>query len=192
MQPISETIKERLTCYEFLTGVGVHVDRCGKVKCPFHGEKTASLKVYEDPKRGWHCFGCGAGGSVIDLAMRWYGTNYRETTERLNGDFNLDLPIHKRLSKEETKAINKEIERKRAERKARQIRAEEAHTAYLDALEAWVKNEQVIQDKQPQGHFNEPDDEWLDAKAKQPILKNELDWAEERWWKIRAEQKRGE
>lgn len=192
MQPISEMIKERLTCYEFLTGVGVHVDRCGKVKCPFHGEKTASLKVYEDPKRGWHCFGCGAGGSVIDLAMRWYGTNYRETTERLNGDFNLDLPIHKRLSKEETKAINEEIERKRAERKARQIRAEEANTAYLDALEAWVKNEQVIQDKQPQGHFNEPDDEWLDAKAKQPILKNELDWAEERWWKIRAEQKRGE
>lgn len=192
MPPISELIKERLTCYEFLAGVGVHVDRCGKAKCPFHGEKTASLKVYEDPKRGWHCFGCGTGGSVIDLAMRWYGTNYMETTERLDGDFNLGLPIHKRLSREETKAINEEIERKRAERQALHDRAEEAHKAYLDALEAWTKNEQVIQDKQPQGHFNEPDDEWLDAKAKQPILKNELDYAEERWWKIRAEQKHRE
>lgn len=192
MPTISEAIKDRLTCYDFLTGVGVHIDRSGKARCPFHGEKTASLKVYEDPKRGWHCFGCGMGGSVIDLAMKWYGTNYMETTERLDGDFNLGLPIHKRLSREETKAINEEIERKRAERKARQIRAEAAYKAYLDALEAWMKNEQVIQSKKPQGHFDEPDSEWLDAKAKQPILKYELDCEEERWWKIRAEQKRGE
>lgn len=192
MPPISESIKERLTCYDFLTSVGVHVDRCGKAKCPFHGEKTASLKVYEDPKRGWHCFGCGTGGSVIDLAMRWYGMNYRDTTERLNEEFGLRLPIHKRRPQSEIDAINEEIERKRAERQALHDRAEEAHRTYLDALEAWTKNEQIIDSKRPQGHFNEPDDEWLDAKAKQPILKNELDYAEERWWKIRAEQKHGE
>lgn len=192
MPPISESIKERLTCHEFLTGVGVHVDRCGKVKCPFHGEKTASLKVYEDPKRGWHCFGCGTGGSVIDLAMMWYGMNYRDTTERLNEEFSLGLPIHKRRPQNEFDAINEEIERKRVERKDRQIRAEAAHKAYLDAFEAWMKNEQIIQSKQPQGHFNEPDEEWLDAKMKQPELKYDMDCAEERWWKIRAEQKRGE
>lgn len=191
MPPISELIKERLTCYEFLAGVGVHVDRCGKAKCPFHGEKTASLKVYEDPKRGWYCFGCGAGGSVIDLAMLWYGTNYKETTERLDGDFKLGL-LHCSRTKAETKAINEEIERKREERKARQVREKAAHEAYLDAFDAWMKNEQIIESKRPQGHFNEPDDEWFDAKAKQPILKYELDCAEERWWKIRAEQKRGE
>lgn len=192
MPPISEMIKERLTSYDFLTGVGIHVDRCGKARCPFHGEKTASLKVYEDPKRGWHCFGCGVGGSVIDLAMKWYGANYIETTERLNEEFNLDLPIKKRLSDEESKAINAEIERKRAEREERKKRAEAAHKAYLDAFESWMKNEQIIQSKQPHGHFDEPDSEWLEAKTKQPELKYEMDCAEERWWKIRAEQKRGE
>ena len=118
--------------------------------------------------------------------------NYRDTTERLNEEFGLGLQIYKRKPQSEFNAINEEIERKRAERQALHDRAEEAHRAYLDALEAWMKNEQIIDSKRPQGHFNEPDDEWLDAKVKQPILKNELDYAEERWWKIRAEQKRGE
>lgn len=190
MPPISESIKERLTCRDFLTGVGVHVDRCGKVRCPFHGEKTASLKVYEDPKRGWHCFGCGAGGSVIDMAMLWYGTDYKQTTIRLNEDFGLNLPIGQRLSLNEYRAINDEIERQRKERKALQESEEQAHKAYLDAFEAWMKNEQIIQQKQPQGHFDEPDEEWLEAKMRQPELTYEMDCAEERWWKIRAEQKR--
>lgn len=189
---IAQTVKDRLTCQEFFRGVGVHVDRCGKVKCPFHGEKTASLKVYEDPRRGWHCFGCGAGGSVIDLAMLWYGTNYQDTVRRLNDEFSLGLPLGQKLSRSEIRAINEEIERKRAERKARQIRAEAAHKAYLDAFESWLKNEQIIESERPQGHLSEPGDKWLDAKAKQPFLKYEMDCAEERWWKIRAEQKRGE
>ena len=187
---VSQTIKERLTCHDFLTGVGVRIDRSGKAICPFHGERTASLKVYDDPKRGWHCFGCGAGGSVIDMAMLWYGADYKQTTSRLNEDFGLNLPLDQRLSRQEYRAINEEIERQREERKALQRRADEAHKAYLDAFEAWMKNEQVIQQKQPQGHFAEPDEDWLDAKMRQPELKFAMDCAEERWWKIRAEQKR--
>ena len=37
--------------------------------CPFHEEKTASLKITPD-KNLFHCFGCGAGGSVIDWVRR--------------------------------------------------------------------------------------------------------------------------
>lgn len=43
----------------------------GKMVCPFHGDKNASLQIYENSGRhsGWHCFGCGRGGSVIDFVM---------------------------------------------------------------------------------------------------------------------------
>ena len=191
MPPISQMIKERLTCHEFLTGVGVHVDRCGKVKCPFHGERTASLKVYEDPKRGWHCFGCGAGGSVIDLAILWYGEPYKETVKRINADFNLGLPMERPLSAEEMASMNAGIERKRAERKDKQMLAEAAHKAFLDAQFAWVENERILDAERPNGHFDEPSDRWLDAKVRQSELKYAMDCAEERWWQIRAEQKRG-
>jgi hypothetical protein len=43
---------------------GAPVDRSGKVRCPFHEDRTPSLHVYEDPRRGWYCFGCGRGGSI--------------------------------------------------------------------------------------------------------------------------------
>jgi DNA primase len=34
----------------------------------FHEDRTPSLHVYDDPERGWYCFGCGRGGSIYDLA----------------------------------------------------------------------------------------------------------------------------
>jgi hypothetical protein len=52
--------------FERLTGQSV--GRSGKTQCPFHEDRTPSLHVYEDPSRGWYCFGCGRGGSIYDLA----------------------------------------------------------------------------------------------------------------------------
>jgi hypothetical protein len=52
--------------FEQLTGI--RVGRSGKVRCPFHEDRTPSLHVYDDPERGWYCFGCGRGGSIYDLA----------------------------------------------------------------------------------------------------------------------------
>jgi hypothetical protein len=47
---------------------GERVGRARKVHCPLHPDRTPSLHVYEDPARGWFCFGCRRGGSVYDLA----------------------------------------------------------------------------------------------------------------------------
>jgi len=52
--------------FEQLTGI--RVGRSGKVRCPFHEDRTPSVHVYDDPERGWYCFGCGRGGSIYDLA----------------------------------------------------------------------------------------------------------------------------
>jgi hypothetical protein len=58
-----------------LTGERVGRDR--KVTCPLHDDRTPSLHVYEDPERGWYCFGCGRGGSIYDLAAALYGLPLR-------------------------------------------------------------------------------------------------------------------
>lgn len=40
--------------------------------CPFHGERTPSFQV--NPRsRKFKCFGCGAGGDVIDFVKKYYG-----------------------------------------------------------------------------------------------------------------------
>ena len=56
---------------------GVPVGRDGKVRCPFHEDRTPSLHVYEDPQRGWYCFGCGRGGSIYDFAAALLGSGTR-------------------------------------------------------------------------------------------------------------------
>jgi hypothetical protein len=62
----------------------------GKVPCPFHEDRTPSLHCYPDDG-GWHCFGCGAGGSIIDFGAGLYdieprGSGYHEIRRRLAGD----------------------------------------------------------------------------------------------------------
>lgn len=62
---------------------GAVVGRDGKVTCPFHRrsdgglERTPSLHMYATAERGWYCFGCGRGGSIIDLAAALYGIDTR-------------------------------------------------------------------------------------------------------------------
>ena len=63
--------------------------RYGTVKhgfmcCPFHADRTPSLKLYGDH---FHCFGCGAHGDVIDLTARLLGCSKGEAARRLEADF---------------------------------------------------------------------------------------------------------
>jgi len=50
--------------------------------CPFHDEKSPSFNV--TPSRGFfHCFGCQAGGDVINFLMQIDGLSFTEAVERL-------------------------------------------------------------------------------------------------------------
>ena len=62
---LARQIKEHLTARQVVALYGFHPDRGGYIQCPFHAvDNHGSLKVYDGDKSGWHCFGCGAGGSV--------------------------------------------------------------------------------------------------------------------------------
>jgi len=62
----------------------------GFLCCPFHGEKEPSLKIY--PKTGgWHCFGCGRGGSVIDFVMEHENCSFPTAVRAIDKALNLRL-----------------------------------------------------------------------------------------------------
>lgn len=67
MYPISEVVK---------------VNRAGFALCPFHGEKTPSLKVYEDTNT-FHCFGCQESGDVVKLYMHINGVDFPSAIKKL-------------------------------------------------------------------------------------------------------------
>lgn len=54
--------------------------------CPFHNEKTGSLKLYHDH---FYCFGCGEHGDVITLTGKLLGLSPIDSAKRLAEDFNI-------------------------------------------------------------------------------------------------------
>ena len=78
---------------ERLTGSVAGRDR--KLRCPFHDDNTPSLHVFEEPERGWFCFGCGRGGSIYDFAAMLWGRGLRGAEfVRLRQDLHATLLPH--------------------------------------------------------------------------------------------------
>lgn len=53
--------------------------------CPLHSENTPSFYVNTE-KQSFHCFGCGAGGDVIEFVMKKNGINFMEAVKKLGGN----------------------------------------------------------------------------------------------------------
>lgn len=59
--------------------------------CPFHTEKTGSFSVNTE-KQIYHCFGCGAGGSVYNFIMQIENLTFPESVEFLANLAGVTLP----------------------------------------------------------------------------------------------------
>ncbi len=59
--------------------------------CPFHNEKSASFSVSPD-KQIYHCFGCGAGGGVINFVMRAEGLEFPDAVRFLADQAGMQVP----------------------------------------------------------------------------------------------------
>ena len=58
--------------------------------CPFHAEKTPSFTVSEE-KGIFHCFGCGAGGSVFHFLMQYDQLSFPEAVERVANRYGIKV-----------------------------------------------------------------------------------------------------
>jgi DNA primase len=59
--------------------------------CPFHNEKTPSFNV-DAQKQVYYCFGCKAGGSVIQFVMDVERLEFAEAVKHLAEQFHMPLP----------------------------------------------------------------------------------------------------
>lgn len=59
--------------------------------CPLHGEKTPSFSVSPD-KQLFYCFGCHAGGTVIQFLMDMERLTFYEAVQQLAARANMELP----------------------------------------------------------------------------------------------------
>ncbi len=88
-----DELRSRLTLSD-IVGRRMRLTRAGrefKGCCPFHHEKTPSFYINDD-KQFYHCFGCGAHGSVIDFVMQNDNLSFIEAVEALAGEANMEVP----------------------------------------------------------------------------------------------------
>lgn len=89
LRTAAQAIRDTVTMQDLMDFYGYKV-RHGFICCPFHGEKTPSLKIYPGTG-GWCCFGCGRKGSVIDFVKEHEGCDFRTAVYAIDKAFNLGL-----------------------------------------------------------------------------------------------------
>jgi len=89
-----DEIKNRVDLAEMMQARGVELKTRGNKaqgRCPFHEDKTPSLSV--DTARGlWHCFGCRAGGDVIQFVMQFDKVEFMPALRTLAERAGVELP----------------------------------------------------------------------------------------------------
>ena len=116
-----ETVKAAVTPRMAAERYGLPIQQGSMVCCPFHADRTPSMKLNEDY---FYCFGCGATGDVIDFTARLFGISLKDAAEKLAADFGISA---------ETKQVFIRQNPSRLE----ELRCRRALTAYLHLLKEW-------------------------------------------------------
>lgn len=168
-----QTIKDRLTMKEVLSRYGYKADNKGFMCCPFHLEKTPSMKVFE---KDYHCFGCGENGDVISFVQHLFSMTFPDALKKIDLDFGLNLygeHSFEDLRKSYYRQKQIQAERERKEREKQQ--AENEYWAVFDEWKRFDNNKRKYAPKTP-------DEEWhpLFVEALQKLVHQEylLDCAE--------------
>ncbi len=150
----AESIKALITMEAVAERYGYKPNRGGFICCPFHVEDTPSLKIYQGGK-GWFCFGCHEGGTVIDFVMRLFNLDFREACRRLAYDFGLsqdlgDMEIDESL-----------IRRRKAQQRQRRAEEEQRWQAAAEQSDAVRNAYKMMVFHQPKSIGDTPSDEFI-------------------------------
>lgn len=171
MIDMATVIKERVSCRDFADFIGLRVNRAGFAVCPFHGDRDASLKIY-DGNRGWCCFGCHAGGDVIAFAERYYGVAFKDALKRLNADFGLGLDVG--TEDVDRMAISVHIAKLKAQRMKEQRERDALEAKYWKAYDRWLESERLMTAFEPKDRDAEFSPEFCAAILCRNYYQNDL------------------
>ena len=126
---IFEELKSQLLMPDVARFYGLKINRAGFAACPFHPDKTPSLKIYEEH---YHCFGCGAHGDLTDFVAKLFCISQYDAAVKLNADFGLHLINQKTVPLQQS--VSSEVAYRNWLHSAEQILNE-----YLNMLCRWKR-----------------------------------------------------
>ena len=173
---LAKEIKERLSTKDVFSYYGIPVNSRGFCKCPFHNEKTASMKVY-DGTRGYNCFGCGANGDSITFVQEYFALPFGDAIKKLNTDFALGLSIDGKTNTRQRRAMAQKCFALKKEREKRENEKQAIEQRYWRAYDEWQKWDSIKRDHFPKD-INDIDPLYVEALHKVDIALQELELAE--------------
>lgn len=102
---VFDVVKQSVTTRQAAEMYGLKIRRNNMVSCPFHNDRTPSMKV----DNRFHCFGCGADGDVIDFVSRLYGISNLEAAQKTASDFGISYDT-KPVKSKPKKVISKKTD----------------------------------------------------------------------------------
>ena len=103
------TVKAAVTPRMAAERYGLPIQQGSMTRCPFHADRTPSMKLNEDY---FYCFGCGASGDVIDLAARLFNLSGYDAAKKLATDFGMTEQKPSILARLQRGASQAETERR--------------------------------------------------------------------------------
>ena len=85
---VFDEVKERVTARAVMERAGIVFNRSNMCRCPFHQDKTASMKVKPTDKK-YFCFGCGEKGDAIDFVGRYYNLSPKDAAMQIADEFGI-------------------------------------------------------------------------------------------------------
>lgn len=129
----SDEIKEKYSMPQVLERYGLRPSRGGFIRCPFHKEKTASMKIYKD---SYYCFGCGAHGDVFDFVQQMEGLDFKAAFRELGGTY--EHRSGKETFREKMARYHAEKEREMSRKKKEEWqRKKELNLVLIDVYRDW-------------------------------------------------------
>lgn len=157
MASIFEAVKAAVPVRAAAERYGLEVNFGGMVRCPFHEDRTPSMKLYEDH---FYCFGCGKHGDVIDLVAELFAIPPYDAACKLADDFGLPSPSGEggtRSVTDEGRLIAANAREELRIFREDQLHCQRVLSAYLRLLTDWKER------YAPTDPDAEPDDHYVEA-----------------------------
>lgn len=102
-----EAVKQNTSARQVAEFYGAKVNKNGMCQCPFHNDKTPSMKI----DNRFYCFGCHEKGDAVDYVSKLFGIGLREAAIKICEDLSLEYD----KTTQKTKPVSRPIRPKKSE-----------------------------------------------------------------------------
>lgn len=156
-----ESVKANVSTRQAAERYGLQVKHGGMCRCPFHNDKTPSMKV----DKRYHCFGCQADGDVISFTGRLFSLTPKQAALKLADDFGLQYDPQQKIpyEKHRLRVNEQDVFKYKAAYCFDEL------INYRNLLTTW------LQQFAPKSPDEEPDPRFLEALHNLEIVEYQLD-----------------